>query len=356
MDALRANNFGFFSPHDYPYVPGDEPYLVAVLGGSVAQWFALQGAPALVERLRQAAAIGGRRIEIVNFAQGAFKQPQALQVLAYFLARGQRLDFVVNLDGFNDVALSSLNVENGIDPSQPSAQQLLPLMSLLDRDALSPEQIETFARAKRAERWMRSIEHRMDQARSAGLWLVLQVLWHGVARSHGTASDEIATGATATGQQLLHVNEWPRSSTPEASMDTIASTWVRSSLLMRDMLCASDIPYLHVVQPNQYFSRKRFPDAERQVAIRADSPYANGVRVGYPYLRDRVPALRSRGVSVVSAIDVFDDIEEVVYADDCCHVNQLGNEVLARFIGDHMTRISSSGEWREACRAVQRRQ
>jgi hypothetical protein len=334
--ALRANNFGFFSRRDYPYTPEDEPYLVGIFGGSVAQWFALQGASVLVDRLRQAVALKDRRIEILNFAQGGFKQPQQLQALAYFLARRQPLDFVVNIDGFNDVALSSMNVQAGIDPSQPSAQQLLPLVSLLDANALRPERVEAFARAKRSERWMRSMEQRMDRTRSAGAWLVLQVLWQGAAHSFNVANDELGSDAEDTPQDLLHVNPWPAARTPETSMDDIVSTWMQSSMLMHDMLCARGIPYLHVVQPNQYFSKKRFSDEERRVAIRSDSPYANGVRMGYPSLRDRIPAMRALGLDVVSAVEVFDDMERTVYADDCCHVNQLGNEVLARFVGDHI--------------------
>ncbi|MEZ5285160.1 MAG: hypothetical protein R2712_10200 [Vicinamibacterales bacterium] len=43
--SRRANNLGFFATADYLTAPGAQTFVVAVLGGSVAQWAMLQENP-----------------------------------------------------------------------------------------------------------------------------------------------------------------------------------------------------------------------------------------------------------------------------------------------------------------------
>jgi hypothetical protein len=54
---------------------------------------------------------------------------------------------------------------------------------------------------------------------------------------------------------------------------------------------------------------------------------------GYAALAAELPALRAAGVPFTDLTRVFADVAETVYVDDCCHVNRLGNELLARAIG-----------------------
>ena len=49
---LRNNNWGFHSPHDFPYKRNEGDYIIMVLGGSVAKWFCLQAGEAFCEALR----------------------------------------------------------------------------------------------------------------------------------------------------------------------------------------------------------------------------------------------------------------------------------------------------------------
>ena len=111
-----ANNHGFFAPFDYPYEAGDAdpaPYIVGIFGGSVAAWFAMLAGDALCEELRGNPLLRDRPPLVLNFAAGGMKQPQALLALNYFLSEGQRLDAVVLIDGFNEAALSCLNIQDG---------------------------------------------------------------------------------------------------------------------------------------------------------------------------------------------------------------------------------------------------
>ena len=111
--------------------------------------------------------------------------------------------------------------------------------------------------------------------------------------------------------------------------------WARSSRAMHAQARAAGIPYLHVIQPNQYHvTGRQFSAEERAVAIADRTPYAQPVVEGYPRLAEAIPALRDAGVPVYELFELFDDVSEPVYVDNCCHYNELGQHVLASRIAD----------------------
>jgi hypothetical protein len=117
---VTANNHGFVSPHDYPYQPAGDTFILGVFGSSIAQCFSVQAGPALARDLR-GSLTSNRPVEVLNFGLGGFKQPQSLFVLIFFLLSGQRFDAIVLLDGFTEAALSWINDQRGVPVAQPSA-------------------------------------------------------------------------------------------------------------------------------------------------------------------------------------------------------------------------------------------
>ena len=101
-------------------------------------------------------------------------------------------------------------------------------------------------------------------------------------------------------------------------------------------LRARGIPYLHVVQPNQYYGARVFAPDEDKLARNAASDYRAGVKDGYPLLLAAIPPLRAAGVQVLDATALFDNEAAAIYADDCCHYNQRGNDLLAGAIARAM--------------------
>jgi len=87
---------------------GKEDFVVGILGGSVAGGFAeyLIRNPRHVEPLRKMMpTFGDKTLRIVNLANGGYKQPQQFFVAAYFM---DKLDLVINIDGFNDATPAHL--------------------------------------------------------------------------------------------------------------------------------------------------------------------------------------------------------------------------------------------------------
>ena len=114
--GFATNNFGFATPHDFPYLKKSErEFVVGVFGGSVGVWFCQLGMPRVVQELSQRPFFRDRTIVPLCFSHEGYKQPQQAVLLTYFLSIGQQFDLVINLDGFNEVALSRLNQERGFE-------------------------------------------------------------------------------------------------------------------------------------------------------------------------------------------------------------------------------------------------
>ncbi|MHC4108421.1 MAG: hypothetical protein ACYSTY_10090, partial [Planctomycetota bacterium] len=102
--------------------------------------------------------------------------------------------------------------------------------------------------------------------------------------------------------------------------------------------------YLHVLQPNQYVGDRVFSPRERRLAIHPRSPYGPLVRAGYPALKAAGALLAASGIPYRDATGIFDATAEAVYADDCCHFNQRGNDLLADFVFEAMAEVMRRDE------------
>ena len=67
------------------------------------------------------------------------------------------------------------------------------------------------------------------------------------------------------------------------------------------------IAYVHLLQPNQYFSERSFSDEEREIAIAPGHPYEVGTQLVYPRLQERGAQLTAAGVEFVDGIPLLDD-------------------------------------------------
>jgi hypothetical protein len=105
---------------------------------------------------------------------------------------------------------------------------------------------------------------------------------------------------------------------------------------MARILRGLDIPYLQILQPNQYLSKKPFTEQERAIALAWDKWYAQPTHDGYLLLAAAGESLIKDGDDFVSALEIYDNVTEPLYADDCCHTNREGEVLLARFIAAHL--------------------
>ncbi len=254
---------------------------------------------------------------------------------SYYLTTGQELDMVINLDGFNEVALSSRNHTFGMDISMPSSDHIMPLVNLIDQSTLTDDRIEALADITRGKAQLERTGARAARARLASSWFFWQQVYRIQSASLGrkqVAFQELATGDTSRSMMAIYP---PREDLAGADLyEQIATEWADASILMHTLLQSRGIPYYHFLQPNQYVSLKTFSPEERRTALTEDHPYRAGAESGYPALLAQEERLAQSGVAFHSALAIFDDEPATLYIDDCCHFNALGNEILADFMAD----------------------
>lgn len=342
---LTTNNFGFVAVQDYPYVPaGPRQYVIGIFGGSVGVWFCQVGVHAMLRRLEQHPFFKDRELVPVCFSHEGYKQPQQLIVLSYFMSIGQQFDMVINIDGFNEVALGSMNHQRGLDISMPSVMHIDPLVNLLDQATLTPAKLQSLSRIEADKERLNSVIARMDGAWSAAVGFVLRRMYNATLASYRQELDLFARlPSNPSASSLLLTTPRLRGRDDARLYDDIARSWAESSVLMNELLTSRGVPYFHVLQPNQYFTTRTFSPDEARIARSDASPFRTGAERGYPVLLQASKAGALGQVNFSSAVEIFDREPSAAYVDDCCHYTLRGNQLLGEFIA--MRILASKGPW-----------
>ncbi|MGH7365476.1 MAG: hypothetical protein ACREK9_03625 [Candidatus Rokuibacteriota bacterium] len=309
--------------------------ILAVVGGSVAQLFAEQGLPRLIEHLSGLDAFRGRMFVPMNLAVGGYKQPQQFMTISYLLAQGAEFDVVINLDGFNDVTMHPAeNAAHGVPLAYPRRwdQRVEGLfqggtLRLMLRRVLTEQRrarlAEAFSRFPwRALSTTNLIYLALDRALESEQAAIDRQMMGGPAREPSTTA---RTRAGSAGDERMYKD--------------LADLWQRSSLQLARLAEASGARYYHFLQPNQYVvGSKPLTAGERAEAWIADHPYRRAVEAGYPSLQRAGRTLLRLGVRFTDLSGAFGDHPEPIYIDSCCHVNRRGNAILADLMFQAMRR------------------
>jgi hypothetical protein len=336
VGAPTFSAFGFRDTSSPLSRRSDDRLIIAVTGGSVAGLFTRHGSEALADLLRDCPRLAGRSLEFVNLALGGYKQPQQLMTLCYLLALGAEFDVVIQIDGFNEVALhGGENEKHGTYPIFPRgwARRVAtlpdPVQGLL-RGRISYLNTERKRLARRAQDW--------PPLFSALLY------WH--LRDSGlqnSLNEGEASLRAYSPSQKPYVATGPFEE--QSSQDLyshLAEIWQRCSLQMHQLCQAQGIEFFHFLQPNQYLPGSKPMNAEeRKRALLETHAYNQAVQSGYPLLRERGEQLFSEGVHFHDLSQIFAAHEEPLYIDTCCHLNERGNEIMAGVIAATLLEVWS---------------
>lgn len=324
---FELSPLGFFDSKP-PKGPEENHLVVGIFGGSVA--VGLSRSRRLVEELEASPKLAGKRVWVRSFALGGYKQPQQLIALNYALALGERIDVVVNLDGFNDIALAPREHEaSGLNPVYPRRwTRRVSNLPNVESQRLIGE--IAFLEARRAERarWCSSLPLSVSPTCHLG-WKVLD----------SRAAKQLASLRGALSEQksiqrpYLTLGPQAEYASGEELLRELAGLWSRSSLQMHQLSAAQGIHYLHFLQPNQYFpGSKTLSRAEKRQAFNAEHPWGEIIPLGYPMLVEEGERLKVRGVRFHDLRMIFAGVEDTLYVDTCCHFNHKGMNMVASAI------------------------
>ena len=328
------NNYGLLSipGYPYPYKKHSGKLVIAVLGGSVAEIFANTGEEPLNRFLREADPRFDKRVVLIGLATGGYKEPQQLFNLEYALLSGFEFDAVLNLDGFNELALASENARQGINPIFPSGHHM-GLMAKLTQTSLDFGTVDRlsqyYGQYKSELGLLRSLNRRPFRY-SVFLNLVgerwtvrnqakLKELEYQLSIESQQGIDPAFRGPALGGPQ------------PVMEYEVVAKIWQQSSRMLHAVCERYKLPYIHVLQPNQYVEgSKPLTEREKSVAVNPQNVWGIHARKGYKYLVEQGSVLRKDGIAFYDFTMVFKDSSEDLYLDDCCHFGPKGVEIVAK--------------------------
>jgi hypothetical protein len=237
------------------------------------------------------------RFVVYNAALGGGKQPQQYFKFLYLDLLGFRPNVVLNLDGYNEIALPL--VEN----------------RELKNPAIYPRSYSRLLASAVAVRDCAKMNNQLLELNSV-LPVVELVAW-----VYANLCDKQITGTAGSPPwwaRGLNV----RNDTDYANQSI--AIWRDSSNKLAQALSSRDIDYVHVIQPNQYLEgSKIFSEEEKE-------KYLNFRQYGEPihqYYGRLVPGeLLSKNVRDQRFL--FKDVKETVYIDACCHFNEHGMELI----------------------------
>jgi hypothetical protein len=336
---IPVNTHGFFGISPLEKKKKDEIH-IALMGGSVATQLFLYSKDQLIKKLQKNPFFKNKKLKVISIALGGMKQPQQSLALNLFLVLGGKFDIVINLDGFNEIALPYLeNIPVNVYPFYPrfwhfyAAKAIdTDVAALIGKGALIKEEREYW---RKFFSWG-SLKH-------SSFFLTV---WYALNKQKQNEFTKIHNQIRESLKLRL---KSPQQTGPEYTFDSpdslfkdSADVWKNSSLQMAKISKSNNIKYFHFLQPNQYLKdSKVFTEEEKKTALAGESqPFAKAVRRGYPFLMEAGQSLKNSGIQFEDLTALFKKETQTIYKDFCCHYNQYGNDLLATEIANIISKHS----------------
>lgn len=316
-DNKNSNALGFYGPL---IDKNNETYKVGVFGGSVALNYFYYQRNDLKRAIEQSGVAEGKPVHIYSFASGGYKQPQQLFTLSYLYTLGYSLDLVINIDGFNEIAVAyAENLQNGISSYYPRIWNVYS-RGFYDTD-ITPR-IGRIESLKKVRIWLDSLPLNIG-------FIPKKVLniWYNKEQSDllkALRKKDADFQTTGPEKALREKNINP--------IDTIINTWENSSYQMDILARAHGAKYVEIIQPNQHIKGSKSLTPHEAELMSKKSIYSDAATKLYPFLLRRIPRLQEKGVTIVDATQAFVDVRETIYIDSCCHYIPKGYSYVTPYI------------------------
>jgi hypothetical protein len=345
-DYKYVNNAGFPGSKDYPYRSATNEFVVGVFGGSVAigQGFSSASLDVLEPGILELVApYGFDKVTVLCLASGGWKQPQTFYSITYFL---DMLDMVVVVDGFNDV--NSLSLADDASYQWPLRYPGMNLYSLLASKKVSHESMLAIGRIGIMNEKLRRVTDQISHS-PLRFSLSAHTLWKSWA-SRASLSvyeqrqiiERNSAQGGLDGSSLLA----PFQDAAVAQKDDYFHFYANLSSWQAKICALQGIPYFHFIQPNQYVrDSKPYSEEERETFLSMGDTQVYKITERYERLNSIAKDLSADGVQASSLEDVFENVPETIYNDNCCHLNDFGialvSEAMLRQISSTASNDSS---------------
>ncbi|MBI1387683.1 MAG: hypothetical protein GC154_04480 [bacterium] len=330
-DAEEMKRFDLFNLYDYVVKKQDGVVNILLTGGSVAQHFGHMGHDYFIDELKKHPFFQDKDIRVYRACNGGYKQPQQMIILDLLAAMGAEFDIVINLDGFNDIVLPvAENIPSSVNPLYPRRWDLM-FAGVLNTDLITLIGEKEFL-IKRRSGWMKWFSH-TPLAYSPACNLIWFMRDKSYSSNIAQTTYDIETYKI---ENMTYAAKGPKTPYPDpmAALPAMAAFWKECSLHMNAVCGLHQTRYYHFLQPNQYLEGSKPFSQEEKDHFLNNVVYRQYASAGFPMLVQLGAELQADGVPFYDLTPLFQQTPETVYMDDCCHFNDLGQEILARKIGD----------------------
>lgn len=331
-EQCKINAHGFVGE---PAFPARQPstITVVIVGGSVSNQFYCTARDRLIAALKQSPKYKNKEIHMIGLGVGAHHQPQQLMALNYYLSQGGEFDILINIDGFNEVFVPTVMVQNHMYPSYPLFWNQF--ISSFDNQEIRLVGAITF---------YQDLKQRLAQVLDvAPFSITLNVAW--------SMLDEVLDGRIQHARIALNPGadkasgksfHWagPNEEIKDLT-DFSTNLWLRSSIQLARISKANGAAYFHFLQPNLHVrNSKPLSEKERNIIehlpvfIPADT--TDLITRTYPILSSKGSAIDNAGGHFYDLSQLFKHEEGTVYIDAGGHLTKLGNEIMTDFIAEQI--------------------
>ena len=248
------------------------------------------------------------KFKVYNASIGGGKQPQQLFKLYYLYLVNEKFDIVINIDGFNEVALSfseNIQIENNIMYPRNYSR----LISTFNSDLSCVKKSNKFTKDYNL---IPIVEiYKLFQIRKCHI------------KSEGSPTEKNSRFSKMSNFVKLE---------DDIYFNYIKKLWVNASNEIDQFSKIKDFKYIHIIQPNQYLKGSK-------IISNDELDYLKYEKYGKPiskYYKD----IKVEDLDVKYKLDlryIFKDNNMTLYRDYCCHLNNKGIFLMASEIVDQFS-------------------
>lgn len=322
-----VNNHGFGTPQSFPINRKQNTIYIAVLGGSVADGFAgrmIRTSTFQRELKKNVPKLRDKNIEIVNLAISGYKQPQPFLISSLL---NKNFDYAINIDGYNELFATAF-------PSQPIS---FPLWSqvLFNRLDGNEDLLTEIKISRKAIKSLANLSENFSFLKKSEFFIVATLFIKSyysnkIKQKHFELENHASSKAQKFHPEITSFNI-------ESIFPQAVENWVKYTKMQYQVLKNQNIPSAFFIQPIQYLKNsKPMTKEEKRVAI--DDRQIRKVQTGYQLLLKEAEFLKKEKYPIFDLTSIFKNTKRPVYTDTCCHLNGLGDEIMAKEIASQLAR------------------
>ncbi len=348
FDEFYINPLGYLSPQpdfrNNPFKKDD--VVIGVFGGSVAELFVNSVVRTLKPELAKKLSIPLDRLKILNFSSSAYKQPQQVIGLVQAILLGVPFNYIINIDGFNEIGLGGKDCVDRFHPMFPSRKHYYPMLDHItsfseeNRELTNQMQVEK-NRPSALVKWVHlPVLKNLELVKSIIGALIIQSKKKLVLLEQKLQEQAKSQGL---GETLVLDLPDPILGNKDLCLKSIAQMWVDSSKMMASLANQIGARYIHILQPNQYvLNSKPLSQEELKIAYLETFEWKPFVQEGYLILQKFSSQLSEEGIHYYDFTELFKSYPETIYMDLCCHFNLKGNKIFFKRFSDVIQSIHQS--------------